>query len=51
MKLGKKEVKGLFATVSGIGTTTSDIIYFWAKKIPQLGVITTKSIGKEPKEG
>lgn len=51
MRLGKKEVKGLFATVSGIGTTTSDIIYFWAKKIPQLGIITTKSIGKEPKEG
>ncbi|MDP2908622.1 MAG: dihydroorotate dehydrogenase electron transfer subunit [Nanoarchaeota archaeon] len=51
MRLGKKEVKGLFATVSGIGTTTADIIYLWAKRIPQLGIITTKSIGKEPKEG
>lgn len=51
MKLGKKEIKGVFATVSGIGTTTSDIILLWAKKIPQLAVITTKSIGKEPKEG
>lgn len=51
MKLGKKEVKGLFATVAGICTTTSDIIQLWAKKIPQLGMITTKSIGKDPKEG
>ncbi len=50
MKLGRKEVKG-FATVSGICTTTADVIKLWAEKIPQLGIITTKSIGKEPKEG
>lgn len=51
VKLGKKEVKGLFATVSGVCANTSDVIHLWAKKIPQLGVITTKSIGKESKQG
>ncbi len=51
MRLGKKEVKGLFATVSGIGTTGADIARLWAKKIPQLGIITTKSVGKDSKEG
>ncbi|MBM3200233.1 dihydroorotate dehydrogenase [Candidatus Woesearchaeota archaeon] len=51
MILGKKEVKSVFATVSGIGTTTADIAKLWAERIPQLGIITTKSIGKEPKEG
>ena len=51
VKIGKKEINGLFATVSGIGTTTTDIIKLWAEKIPQLGIITTKSIGKEVKEG
>lgn len=51
MKLGKRKIKNLFATVSGVGTTTSDIIDLWAKKIPQLGIITTKSISKYPCEG
>ncbi len=51
MKLGKKEIKGLFATVSGVGTTNGDIINLWAKLIPQIGIITTKSIGLEPKQG
>jgi len=50
MKLGKKKIKG-FATVSGIGTTTSDIIKLWSKKIPSLGLITTKSVGLDPKKG
>ncbi|MCP4691710.1 MAG: dihydroorotate dehydrogenase [Desulfobacterales bacterium] len=48
--LGKK-ISGVFTIPSGIVTTHARIIERVANEIPQLGVITTKSIGPEPRAG
>ncbi|MFA5125847.1 MAG: tRNA-dihydrouridine synthase [archaeon] len=48
--LGKK-VSGKFTIPSGIVTTNQKIILKIANEIPQIGVITTKSIGLQEKKG
>ncbi len=51
MKLLGKEISGSFTIPSGIITTTAGIIKKFSENIPQVGVITTKSIGLMPKSG
>ena len=46
-----KEVSGEFTIPSGIVTTSASVIERIANSIPQIGVITTKSIGLEEKKG
>ncbi len=46
-----KTVSGPFTIPSGIVATASPIIAHIFHTIPQIGVITTKSIGLEPREG
>ncbi|MBC8495559.1 tRNA-dihydrouridine synthase [archaeon] len=48
--LGKK-ISGRFTIPSGIITTDINIIKKIISEIPEIGVITTKSIGPEPKTG
>jgi len=48
--LGKK-ISGRFTIPSGIITTNINIIKKIFEEIPEIGVITTKSIGPEPKMG
>ena len=45
LKLGSFEVEYPFTIPSGIVTTTADTIYRIADDIPEIGIITTKSIG------
>ena len=46
-----KEISGQFTIPAGIITTNSKIIEKIANLIPEIGVITTKSIGLEKREG
>jgi dihydroorotate dehydrogenase (NAD+) catalytic subunit len=46
-----KEISGIFTIPSGIITTSAKIIEKVANEIPEVGVITTKSIGLGPREG
>src|SRR3989344_6008068 len=46
-----KKISGIFATVSGILTTRPSILELIAKEVPEIGVLTTKSIGIEPWKG
>ena len=48
--LGKK-ISGRFTIPSGIVTTNPKILLKIAKEIPEIGVLTTKSIGPEEKKG
>ena len=48
--LGKK-ISGLFTIPSGIVTTATSIIQATFDDIPQIGVITTKSVGLEIRAG
>ena len=48
--LGKK-ISGLFTIPSGIVTTATSIIQATFDDIPQVGVITTKSVGPSPRAG
>ena len=50
IKLGDKEVMP-FTIPSGIITTQVSCLIKLAKEIPELGILTTKSIGPEPKPG
>lgn len=51
MKLLGKEISGIFTVPSGIVTTNLGVIKKFANEIPQVGVLTTKSIGLLPKPG
>ena len=51
MKLLGKDISGVFTIPSGIVTTNVGIIKKFADEIPQIGVLTTKSIGLLPKTG
>ncbi len=51
MKFLGKEISGKFTIPSGIVTTDVKTILRIAKEIPQIGVITTKSVCLEPREG
>jgi dihydroorotate dehydrogenase subfamily 1 len=46
-----KEISGIYTIPSGIVTTKIQIIEKISKEIPEIGVITTKSIGLEPRKG
>jgi dihydroorotate dehydrogenase (NAD+) catalytic subunit len=46
-----KEITGEFTIPSGIVTTSSSALALVAKKIPEVGVLTTKSIGVAPRQG
>ena len=46
-----KTLSGPFTIPSGIVTTAPSIIQYFFDEVPQLGVITTKSIGLKPRTG
>ena len=46
-----KTLSGPFTVPSGIVTTATSIIQYFFDHVPQVGVLTTKSIGLEPKLG
>lgn len=48
--LGKK-LSGQFTVPSGIVTTATSIIQYVIDNIPEIGVITTKSVGLDPRAG
>ncbi|MEM2974458.1 MAG: tRNA-dihydrouridine synthase, partial [Candidatus Micrarchaeia archaeon] len=50
-KIGDKEISGRFTIPSGIITTTTDSILRIARDIPEIGILTTKSVGPAEKEG
>jgi len=51
LKIGGREIPGIFTIPSGIITTLPPTINLLARRVPQLGILTTKSIGKEPRAG
>ena len=46
-----KTLSGPFTVPSGIVTTAAPIMQYMFDHMPEIGVITTKSIGMEPREG
>ncbi len=50
-KIFNKIISGPFTIPSGIITTKASILEKFANEIPELGIITTKSIGIEPRKG
>jgi len=46
-----KQISGRFTIPSGIVTTMPDTIARIAREVPQIGILTTKSIGLEPRAG
>jgi dihydroorotate dehydrogenase (NAD+) catalytic subunit len=50
-KIFDKKISGPFTIPSGIITTEASIIEKIAKEIPEIGILTTKSIGLKPREG
>ncbi|PIS39580.1 MAG: hypothetical protein COT33_01255 [Candidatus Nealsonbacteria bacterium CG08_land_8_20_14_0_20_38_20] len=50
-KIGKKEIKGRFVIPSGIVATSLDTLLRIAKEIPEVGILTTKTITLNPREG
>ena len=46
-----KTLSGPFTVPSGIVTTATSIIQYMFDHMPQIGVITTKSVGPEPRAG
>lgn len=50
-RLFGKEISGRFTIPSGIVTVTLDTVARLARDIPELGILTTKSIGPEPRTG
>ncbi len=50
-KIFTKEISGPFTIPSGIVTTKGAVIEKFAREIPELGIITTKSIGRNAREG
>ncbi|MAG08551.1 dihydroorotate dehydrogenase [Candidatus Woesearchaeota archaeon] len=51
MRLGNKDIKGRFTIPSGIVTTEISVLNKIAKELPEIGILTTKSICLEPREG
>ena len=51
MELFGKTLSGPFTIPSGIVTTATPIIQYIFDHMPEVGVVTTKSIGLEPREG
>ena len=50
-KLFNKEISVPFTIPSGIVATEVPVLEKIANEIPEIGILTTKSIGSEPKEG
>lgn len=50
-KIFGKEITGPFTIPSGIVATETSVLERIAKEIPEIGILTTKSIGLEPSEG
>lgn len=50
-KFFHKEISGIFTIPSGIVSTEVSVIEKIAKEIPEIGILTTKSIGLEPRKG
>jgi len=50
-KISNKEITGPFTIPSGIVATEVSTLGKIAKEIPEIGILTTKSIGPEPKKG
>jgi len=50
-KFFHKEISGIFTIPSGIVSTEVSVIEKIAKEIPEVGILTTKSIGLEPRKG
>ncbi len=50
-KIFEKEISGFFTIPSGIVTTEISVLEKIAREIPEIGILTTKSIGLESKEG
>lgn len=50
-KFFKKEISGVFTIPSGIVGTEISVMERIAREIPEVGILTTKSIGLEPREG
>ncbi len=50
-RLFNKEITGPFTIPSGIVTTETSVLERIAREIPAIGILTTKSIGLEPREG
>jgi len=46
-----KEISGIFTIPSGIVATETSVLEKIAREIPEIGILTTKSIGLEPREG
>lgn len=46
-----KEITGPFTIPAGIVTTEASVLEKIANEIPEIGILTTKSIGVEPREG
>ena len=49
--IGDFEIDGKLATISGVRFTTADSCYWVAKNLKPIRIITTKSIGPEPRPG
>ena len=50
-KFFHKEISGIFTIPSGIVSTDVSVIERIAKEIPEVGILTTKSIGLKPRKG
>lgn len=50
-KLFQKEISGPFTIPSGLVATEIPVLAKIAKEIPEIGILTTKSIGLEPRKG
>ncbi|MFH1461299.1 MAG: tRNA-dihydrouridine synthase [Patescibacteria group bacterium] len=50
-KLFGKEISGIFTIPSGIVSTEIEVLGKIGNEIPEIGILTTKSIGPRPKEG
>lgn len=50
-KFFNKEISGIFTIPSGIVSTEISVIEKIAKEVPEVGILTTKSIGLKPKKG
>lgn len=50
-KLFGKKISGIFTIPSGIVSTEIEVLEKIGNEIPEIGILTTKSIGPKPKEG
>ncbi len=50
-RLGRKTIEGRFVIPSGIRCTRASTILKCFREVPEIGIITTKSIGAQPRKG